>query len=178
MKKQAFTLVELMVSISIVGILSIGILNLYGNGIQNREILNIFLNKIVGRIETVKNNSLVGKGIGTNLETPKYYKVIFSTGNYMRTYYNTGGVDILFNSLSINPFENFYTIKSIECKKTDLSNITTSNLITLTYKGTDISLTGCNNNYQKIIDLKFDYKGMESTIRLNTISGVLEKINN
>lgn len=177
MKNKGFTLIEILVWITIMWIVSFWIINLYTNQNSDKQKLNIFTNKIIWKLDTTKNYSLVWKWIWINLETPKHFMVEISTWNYLKTYFNTWTLDQIYSELSINPFDNFYELKSIECKNADLSNITNTDTINLFYKWSNITLSWCSDNYQKIVDLELYYKWFSNKLRLNTISWVLEKVN-
>ncbi len=177
MKNKAFTLIEIMVWIAIISIVSFWVMKLYSNNTSDIQKLNIFTNKIIWKIDTVKNYALVWKWIWINLETPTYFKAEFSTWNYLNTYYSTWSTDIIYDELSINPFDNFYEIKSIQCKNLDLTNISNTSLINIFYKWTNISMSWCSDSYQKIVDLELYYKWFSNNLRINTISWVMEKVN-
>ncbi|MFA5916742.1 MAG: type II secretion system protein [Candidatus Gracilibacteria bacterium] len=189
-KKRAFTLIELLVGITIIGIISLGVAKLYGSNIPDKQKLDLFTNKIIGIIDSVKNYALVGKGIGTNLETPKYFKIELSTGglsagtftgSYLKTYYNTGSTYESYDEMSINSFNEFYNIHSIKCKKIDDltdSLDATNGKVDIIFEGSNTTLSGCTNNYYKIVDIELYYKSFRKVIRLNALSGVIEEIKN
>ena len=174
--KKAFTLLELMVWIAIISIISLWISNLYWSNIPDKQRLDIFTNKVISIIDSVKNYALVWKWIWQYIETPKYYKIDISTGSYLRTYYNTWIIDTLFYPLSIDTFTSSYSIKSITCKNLDLTNLSTTNAISIFYEWSTISLSWCIDNYQKIVDIELFFKWFTNIIRLNSISWVLEEI--
>lgn len=176
MKKKAFTLIELMVWISIVWIISISVANLYTKSNTDKQKLEIYTNKIIWKIDTVKNYALVWKWIGANLSTPINYKIQFSTWNYIKTFFNTWWIDNIYNELSLAPFDYPYKLKSIECKKLDLTSPTNSTWIIVTINWWNLSLTWCNNSYLKIVDFKISLNKYENTIRFNTISWVMENL--
>lgn len=176
MKKQAFTLIEIMVWISIISIITFWVINLYSNNTSDKQKLNIFTNRLIWKIDTVKNYALVWKWIWVTLETPKYFKINFSSGS-LKSYYNTWATDMIYKDLSLDPFENYYWINSIECKNLDLSNVTYSNSIDVSYIWSNITLTWCSDMYQKVIDFWVYYKWFNNILRLNTISWILEKVN-
>jgi len=176
-QKKAFTLIELIVWISIIWFVSLWITRLYWSNIPDRQRLDIFSNKIVWIIDSVKNYSLVWKWIGIDLITPKYFKIEISTGSYLKTYYNTWSTDNLFDPLSISNFGEYYNIKNISCKNLDLSNVISTNTVQISYEWSNITLSWCNDNLQKIVDIQLFYKWFDKILRLNAISWVLEEIN-
>jgi hypothetical protein len=175
-QKKAFTLIELIVWISIIWFISLWISRLYWSNIPDRQRLDIFTNKIVWVVDSVKNYSLVWKWIWVDLVTPQYFKIEISTGSYIKTYYNTWFTDILFSALSIDNFGEYYKINNIVCKNLDLTNTSSTNNIKISYQWSNISLSWCIDNYQKIVDIELFYKWFEKTLRLNTINWVLEEI--
>lgn len=176
-QKNAFTLVELIVWIAIIWLISLWITNMYSSNLPDRQKLDLFTNKVVWIIDSVKNYSLVWKWIWTDLITPNYFKMELSrSGSYLKTFFNTWGTDIYYSPMSINPFDTYYNINSIKCIWLDYSSWAVVDDISITYNWSNITLSWCLNNYQKIIDLELAYKWFKKTIRLNSISWVLEEI--
>ncbi|NDK07769.1 prepilin-type N-terminal cleavage/methylation domain-containing protein [Candidatus Gracilibacteria bacterium] len=178
--KKAFTIIELLVGITIISLITIGITKLYTSDIPDKQKLDLFTNKIVGIFDTIKNYSLVGKGVGADLVTPNYYLIELSkSGSYLKTYYSTGGLNnTYYNQMSVNPLGEHYNIHSIKCNTLALNNSTLSinDDISIKYENGNITLSGCTNSYQKIVDIELYYKGFKKVLRLNSISGVLEQI--
>ena len=67
---NAFTIVELLVAIVVVIIITLSWSNIAFRAISDKQNLEISTNKIISEIERVRNNSLIWKGIWTNLEVP------------------------------------------------------------------------------------------------------------
>lgn len=178
--KKAFTLIELLVWITILGLLTMWITKLYSSNIPDKQKLDLFTNKFVWTIDSIKNYSLVWKWIWSNLETPKYFKIELSKSwSYLKTFYNTWWLsDIYYNQFSLDPFWEYYDIYSISCKNLDLTNtdIITSWNMSIIYEWTNIVLSWCTDSYQKVVDIELYYKWFKNIIRLNTISWVLEEI--
>lgn len=179
-QKNAFTLVELIVWIAIIWLISLWITNMYSSNLPDRQKLDLFANRFVWIIDSVKNYSLVWKWIWTELVTPNYFKMELSrTGSYLKTFFNTWGTDVYYPPMSINPFDTYYKIYSIKCISLDLSSWDQVDDISITYNWSNITLSWCLNDYQKIVDLELAYKvRFKKTIRLNSISWVLEEIKN
>lgn len=181
-QKNAFTLIELIVWISIIAIISIWISRLYWSNIPDKQRLELFTSKLVSVIDTVKNYALVWKWVWENLETPKYYKVVLTkswvslSGSTLVTYYNTGLTDVYFNDMSINPFDKYYNIHWIKCITLAWVWWTNPNNITIWYEWSNITLSWCSNNYEKIVEIELYYKWFKNKIRLNSISWVLEEV--
>lgn len=175
-QKKAFTLIELIVWIAIISLISLWISKLYWSNIPDKQRLDLFTNKLIWIIDSVKNYSLVWKWIWTNLETPKYFKIELSTWSYLKTYYNTWTTDIYYPLMSINPFNDFYEIHSIKCIRLDESSSTPVSDLSITYEWSNITLSWCSDNYEKIVDIELYYKWFKNKLRLNAISWVLEEI--
>jgi len=173
-KKKAFTLIELMVWISIIAIITLWVLKLYSNNIPDKQKLDLFTNKIVWIIDIVKNYSLVWKWIWINLDTPKYFKIELSTWSYIKTYYNTWSSEVLYNEMTINPFNEFYKINSLKCKKLDLSGEESINNISIIFEWSSISFSWCSDNYHKIVDINLWYGWFNKIIRVNALNWVVE----
>ncbi len=185
-KKKAFTLIELIVWISIIAIVTLWVANLYWSNIPDKQKLDLFTNKIVWIIDSVKNYALVWKWIWNDLETPKYFKIELSTwvllsgtytGSYLKTYYNTWSSDVLYNEMSINSFNVFYNINSLKCKKLDPLNESIEDLskISIIFKWSTATFSWCSDNYHKIVDINFWYKWFNKTIRINALNWVVEE---
>lgn len=182
-KNNAFTLIELMVVISIIAILILGSNFLSFNNISNKEKLNTKIIQINSQIETIRNNALLWKWIWTNLIVPKKYKIDFSTN---------GSGQILYSYLSwatyqkYNLFDKkidfsnqFESISEINCLKLDWwtwSNSPLQNTETWTIfiEGANMTLSwNCDTN-TKILDLTIKRKQDTKKIQINTLNWLIE----
>ena len=187
-KKKAFTLIELIVWIAIIAIITLWITKLYWSNIPDKQKLDLFTNKIIWIIDSVKNYALVWKWIWNNLDTPKYFKIELSTGtlsagtftwSYLQTYYSTwSNVDVIYDEMSIKSFNEFYNINSIQCKKIDLSDPKDAidGIVSISFEWSNATLSWCTDNYHKIVDIELYYKSFRKVIRLNALSWVVEEI--
>jgi len=122
---NAFTIVELLVAIVVVIIITLSWSNIAFRAISDKQNLEISTNKIISEIERVRNNSLIWKGIWTNLEVPKKWKIDFSSSwNWIiETKYTNDWTNwIINNRLPINKFE----VNKIVCIKVDWTTSTLS----------------------------------------------------
>ncbi|MDD5212817.1 MAG: type II secretion system protein [Candidatus Gracilibacteria bacterium] len=180
LSKTAFTLIEILVVIAMIGILLIGLSKIDLSKGQNQQKSLAFANKIQVPIETTITNALIGKGVGTNLTVPNSWKIEVSKSaitnggtGILNIYYNTGGTDILSTSIKA---EKFYEISKIECL--DLSGTTTDTFNTgtgiISISGSQLS-TNCSDQ-GKIIKIYTRYKNTFShTITINSVNGIIEK---
>lgn len=184
-KKKAFTLIELIVWIAIIAIITLWITKLYWSNIPDKQKLDLFTNKIIWIIDSVKNYSLVWKWIWNDLETPKYFRIELSTWvlsagtftwSYLKTYYNTWSSDVLYDEMTIKTFNEFYNIRSLKCQKLDLSGDEYISKISVIFKWSSASFSWCSDNYHKIVDINLWYKWFNKIIRLNALNWVVEEI--
>ncbi len=176
-QKKAFSLIELIVWIVIISIVSLWITKLFWNKIPDKLRLDLFTNRVTWVIDSVKNYALVWKWIWPNLDTPKYFKIDLSRSwSYIKTYYNTGGIDNYYSPMSLNPFWEYYQIFSIKCNNLTLSSWSFVPNISISYKWSNITFSWCDNDYQKIVDIELYYKWFKNKLRLNSISWVLEQV--
>ncbi|PID87662.1 hypothetical protein CSB07_00220 [Candidatus Gracilibacteria bacterium] len=174
---KAFTLVELMMTITIILIIATNLNTLKLNEINNRQKINIFTNKIITNIETLRNNSLIGRGVDGNLNTPYLTKITLTTSGSGKLIveYNTGASLPLINNTeySIIP-EKPYSIDKIECLKIDDTSdgATSSGIISII--GDKLSLSGCPNTSRK---LKVTTKLIENdeSFSINVVNGLVIK---
>lgn len=178
--KKAFTIIELLVWITIISLITLWITKLYSSDIPDRQKLDLFTNKVIWIFDTVKNYSLVWKWIWLNLDTPKYFEIELSnTWDYLKTYYSTWWTSkIYYTQMSLFPFWEHFSIYSLRCNNLTLNDPSNpiNDTIFIKYEWWNISLSWCTNSYQKIIDFEFYYKWFKKSLRLNSISWVLEQI--
>ncbi|MCH2189067.1 prepilin-type N-terminal cleavage/methylation domain-containing protein, partial [Candidatus Gracilibacteria bacterium] len=63
-KKTGFTLVEILVAISVLAIIILGVSNIQLKSISDGQRVESFAYRIVNHYELIRNNALIGKGIG------------------------------------------------------------------------------------------------------------------
>lgn len=177
-KKNAFTLIEILVVIVIVWIVTLWASSLYSKNLWDRQKLSIETNKFITIIESIKNNALVGKWVWVDLITPDYYNVVVwydeAWSWYVLSSYNTWTTEnINFPSMSLEK----YDIRRITCSNLDWSNSdNTIKEVTIKYEWNNISATWCNDPSRKVIDVMIWYKSFSSRVKLNTISWVMEEV--
>ncbi len=174
-----FTLIELMVSVAIIGIIALWSTSLNFNKLSNREKLKINNNKIVSTIETIRNNSLMWKWIWVNLINPKYWRIDFSkVGSWkILVSYNTGGLDINFTEKNII-FNNWYYIDSVICSNLSwtFNNNTLSWVLFISWD--NITWSGaslCNDTRTKKLEIITWYRNLTWSILINTVSWLIEQ---
>lgn len=177
--KNAFTLIEILVVITIIRILVIWLSKIDLSKWQEYQKSLAFSQKIQNILETTRNNSLVWRGIWTSLIVPNSWKIEISKNWWniwwigsINVFYNTWWAPIPNESLKR---EKYYEISKIECFDISWNSvweISWSGTIYMT--GSDIS-TNCPNNW-KIIKIYTNYKkAFQNIINFNSVSWVIEK---
>lgn len=170
-----FTLIELMVWISIITIIIIASSKIDFNKMSDRQKANIFASNIRSDIETVKNYALIWKWIGTGLTVPDEWKISISTNNSwtLETSYLSLWVRNRLDEYSIN-WDTFNKIKELSCEKLDWSSVLAMTGGTIIFNSWNMTLTWCTNNIHKIINIKTSYKNFENNLSLNTVNWVIK----
>lgn len=170
---SAFTLAELLVVMSIIGILALWISNINFSRLSQKQQVSIESIKIVNLIEEARNNALIWKWVGVSLTTPDSWSIVLennsSSGSLQSTYLS--GTSIAYSSWD-SPFP--FSISNLECRRLDDSADSSSWPFTLTFTGSVWWISGCSDNtYKKI---KFDYGvwSLTQNITINTLSWVIE----
>ncbi|MDQ7009837.1 MAG: prepilin-type N-terminal cleavage/methylation domain-containing protein [Candidatus Gracilibacteria bacterium] len=183
---KAFTLIELMVVIAIIAILILGSNFLSFNNISNKQKVETKAIKITNNLEEIRNNALLGRGIGIDLYVPKKYKIDFSTSGsgVMKTEYFSGATSYdytLFNK-DVNFSDKFESISQIKCF--DLNNKTAKNTFsgsnigtgTIFIEGSNMTLSGSCSSGTKILELEIKRKSDIKKIQINTLNGLIKII--
>ncbi|MDD2907092.1 MAG: hypothetical protein PHH98_00480 [Candidatus Gracilibacteria bacterium] len=176
---NAITVMELLVAITVIGILAIGALNVNFKYTSDKQKLEIFTNKITSEIERIRNNSLIGKGIGINLIVPPEWKIEFnngwngtSSGNIITSY--SGATWIQENVIII---DKGFGINNISCLDVNGNAIilNTTETGTIIFEGGKYKLSGdCPNNYSNI-EIENTYNGNTGSINFDVVSGLIKK---
>ena len=181
MKKQlpkniytAFTLIELLLIITIITISVVWVNQLNFNFLTEKQKLDIFVHKIQVGFEEIRSNALLGKRIGDEWEVPKKWKMELSkngNGSIKMYYYD----DTWTNYDDVSIMEN-YTIKEISCWNIDdtLSrSVEGSDIWIIEIEWGNISLTWTCGGYKKLRwTLEFK-NAWEKTFEINTLSWLM-----
>ncbi len=174
-KKKAFSLIELLVVITIISILVLWLSNMNFKWQQDKEKLEKKVNKIISIVEETQFNSLVWKSV-ENFEIPKKRKITFATWANneftLEKFYKTGTAWIsVEKNILQNPqffIENFYC--------SDLNSSSTWSFLgtgEIIFEWRKIYLSGStdcsSNNFQKL-EIDFKLWDFEKKLIINTIS--------
>ncbi|MCP4523166.1 MAG: type II secretion system protein [Candidatus Gracilibacteria bacterium] len=173
--KSAFTLVELMVVIAVIMIIGTAGARLDFNYIGGDQKLTTMNNKLVSQFETIRNNSLFGRGIDASIGVPESWRIQYGltgSGESIVSYNMTGSAWIPYPEQYIYT-EDFYSFHQINCISLDATSTPVSTG-TLVFQGANITLAGgCNGNHKKL-EFKTHYKQHKSDIKVNIITGIME----
>jgi prepilin-type N-terminal cleavage/methylation domain-containing protein len=105
-KTRAFTMVEIIMVITIIGILSIGIVSFFDSNERTKMYkAETCLNEINGKVKNFTNSALTSKQlrIGTEQRFPDYYLINFQTGAGNIVFkYITGTAETIYETLSLS----------------------------------------------------------------------------
>lgn len=179
MKNKAFTLVEILVIITIIAIIIIWSNSMNFNKWRDREELELLKNSVVSKFETVRNNSMMWKWVWTDLDHPTQVKITFSTwSDIMKTEYNTWTLTTnwLNDSESyINDTTLVKSISKISCLKIDDTPIINVSSWVVLIEWDKLTLTWwCNYPLAKKLQLNFKYKNEISTWTINIVNWLIE----
>ncbi len=178
---SAFTLIELLIVITIITIIAFWITQVSFNTIWDKQKLDTTITKIVSNIETVRSNALMWKWIWTDLTVPESYQIDFSTtwsGNIL-TRYLSWTLET-YNDISDVVFWTDYTgLESIRCltlNQGENAVLTNTQTWTIIMKWSSMELSwDCTTASSKILELTIKRKQFTKTIQINTLNGLIRK---
>ncbi len=174
-----FTLIEVLVVISIIAILVVWIARLDFNRLSGKQKVEIFWNKIVSNIETIMTNALLWKWVWEKLYTPDEWKIEISEAGSWKliTSYLSWSSRIYHSIDSMDNITYPYSISNIECKDLVFPYSTwalSSSTWTIIINQGNLSLSGCQDTGYRIIKFDALYLDNKRTIELNAINAVIE----
>ena len=174
-KLKAFTLIEMIIVLLIIGILSIWITNINFNKISWKQKLETFTNKLVSNFETVRNNALLWKWIWTDLSVPEKWKIEIWAWWLLISYYSWSWIN--YEDFSL-PIEKFYELYNTRCfdinsdEKEDDNTVWTWSIIT---EWSNLTLSWCNNSSSKIFKFTIKYQNdSEKNLSINILNWLIE----
>ncbi len=173
LSKNAFTLIEILVVIAMIGILLIWLSKIDLSKWQDQQKSLSFANKIQVAIETTIANALVSKWIGTNLTVPSAWKIEISKANSwtLLTSYYSWTSRINYETIKA---DKLYEINSIDCYNLDNSFSWSISWTWYIYMTWSQIWSNCRGN--QIMKIKTQYKKLfPHVISINPISGVITK---
>ncbi len=169
---KAFTLIELMVVISIIMIIAIWASNLNLNNLSSIQKLEIFSNSIKTDFESIRNNAMLWKWIWTDFNTPENWSMSFTAPETIEINSDSN----LYKKIR---FPEDFTIKQIDCFKLD--GITSTNFFNtnseswiIEFEWSNLRLIwDCNDN-SKILKVTLTNKVSTKELWINTLNWLAE----
>jgi prepilin-type N-terminal cleavage/methylation domain-containing protein len=177
--KNAFTLIELMVWITIIAIILLWSSNLDFNRLNTKQKLDIFTNNIKSNFETIRNSSLLWKWIWTDLSLPDKWKIEYSTSNswtIVNSTYSWSRSE-LDNNLIFKPG---FSISNIKCLQLDWitqnKDLSTSWTWIIEFIWSEMKfIWDCTEHItSKILELKVKNKSETKILQINTLNWLVE----
>jgi len=164
-----------MIVIAVISIIVLWATRIDFNRWSNEQKLAIFTNEVVSKIETVRNNALVWKGIWIDVETPDSWNIrVSDTGSWsLQTSYDIWATSSISQQYSTTP-NTFYSIWNMRCIQLDDTTETLSPNADITINGNDMTLSGCSSDTFKILEFTTSYRGLNDRVKINTISWLIE----
>lgn len=179
--KNWFSLSELLTVIAIVWILFFAVSKITFKPQIDNQNAHLLVNTIYGNIETVRNNSLLWKWVlsGSTLIHPSKWVIKLDTfwSGHILGYYST--------NWWLNQYGGFWNfiIPNSQVQELKCININNSTLfhtgtqIDIEMIGSTIAFSGCSAPNNGILDIKLRHSNTFKIIRMNTVTGLMQKIN-
>lgn len=169
---QAFTLIELLIVIFILGIIVTSVRYVNFNEINNRKNAEVFTNNISRVFENTRNNALLWRSFLDQNPAAWRVHVNLTNSGTLTTEYLSGTTWELYNESDYSfqvDFPSF--INSITC---DINGDVSSGTGTLVFTGRDLSFSGACNSNDKIMRIGTNYSSFTGEVKINSVSWVIE----
>lgn len=178
------TLTELLVAIAVIGIVGVWASMLNFRSLNDKQYLEIFSNKVISEIETLRTNALVGRGVADNsgnLITPEARRFVISE-TWVTTSYMLESSDWEpFSTLSMQDWSRTFTLKGLGCENSKSENLPLSwkdwEIIFRwdKYSFTWACISGTEFYYNKL-NITLSYGDLTEELSFDTISWLVERI--
>lgn len=183
MKKNTFwfTLIEVLTAIAIIIIIALWVTNVNFNTINDKQKSQILWQKFIWRIQTIKNYATTGFWVGSNLFTPKKWKIEITTwtGRSITSYLDAGWIwqEYPTTSLSLWTWESVSSIKCMNYFGT-FSPQSMTWTVSIEFSSWSISLPLCpapSTNYN-VLQVQVKNWIIPTTLEVNTMNGVIQEL--
>lgn len=175
-KSRGFTLLEVLVVIAVIWILWVSISRLNFSRISQQELIAIESIKILASSEEMRNNALVGKSENIWWDIPRSWDIEFNrtTDRFITSYTDSEWVLRTIQTQDLrSPFE----ILSITCGNLNRTITGPWNIVRINFLTTsETSINWCAIANPRIIDIEIGRGDIRSTIRINTLTNVIEEL--
>ncbi len=175
-KNKAFTVMELLVVITLIIIMIAWASNINFNSSTSKQRLEIFTNKVISQIETIRTNDLVWKAElnWVDLEIPDKWIIEVSSSNSWSiiTKIEKSWTQEVINKLEL---EQWYSISEITCSTNNWTP-TTTNTWTIIFEKWNyiIDWIGCNS-WENTIRIKTKFLSDEKNIYFDSVNWLITK---
>lgn len=177
MNKKAFTLVELLVWITILIIIALSIGNVNFISMSDKQKLESFNNKIISEIESIRNDALIWKWMWNNILAPLSWKIDFSKNGWwsiQSSYYDWTNW-ILKENISIPANTNIEEIKCTNYNDSISVDLSWTQVWTIIFEKWTYRLSwNCPPNYTNL-KIKIHNKLYYEDFTFNTISWTIKR---
>lgn len=174
--KYWFTLIELLIAIAIISIMTLSISSINYDRLSSKQKNEIFINKIKTDFETIRNYSLSGKWIWTELIVPEKWQIDFSNTSSWKieTKYMSGWTLYTYNNLNFIDWKEISFIKCLRLNKTEDNEITSWTWIIKIEWDKLILTWSCNITTSKILQIWVSFRWNEEILNINTLNWLVE----
>lgn len=169
--KKAFTLIEMLVIITIVATLALGISRLNFWEISQRELINTEVVRLVASIEEMRNNAIVWRAYNEDWDFPDSWNVRFIDDSSYSLGYTEGGNTEVIRTVDLrSPF----TFEA-ECSNTTWSDTEGVDGWITFFITWELVLDWCGLDNWRILDITLWTESISRNITVNTITWVIEE---
>lgn len=176
-RKKAFTLIEIIVVISLLAVFTLSITNIDFSRLSTQEKHKIFTNKVISNIETIRNYAFSGKWVWINTETPNQWKIDISSsnsGSILTSYsWDVNGIYYTGTFWS-DPSHEIINILCTNIDRSITESITGSNTGSIVFQWNVASIEWCSDSTLRILEFQTKYLSHTSTIQFNSINSIIE----
>lgn len=173
-----FTLIELLVVIWVAILLFLVGSQLDFNRIWNKEKVEIFNTKVLSHFETIRNNALLWKAVGTSIEVPDKWKIIYSSawnGSIVTQYTTNNGTNWETYNEPSPAIPEKHSLKNLKCVNLEwIDAHTTENSVEIIFDGNDITLWWICNNVARIVTFESHFLDVVNKVEINVLNGNMD----
>lgn len=169
-----FTLLELLIIISIISILALWVSRLNFWAISQRELLNTEVVRLVAWIEEMRNNAIVGRAYDEDGNFPESWNIYFPDNQNYRLSYTSWWSESTIRSVRLRePFE-FQSITCTNTTWTDTSTIPTWEAWIIFSIDWNVLIEWCSENWRIVVIELWAWENTR-TMTVNTITWVIQE---